>query len=417
MIFLLKYLHPMRSLNHSLLFSFFFSVVGLVWVAGWLHAQDQETSSSILSKQDKLRNDLANLEGDIQRLESQQQVTINQLRLLNIQRQIQDSLVNLLRQDSVQLAYSLDSLQEEEGKTRDEYERLKGNCADAVRMAYRYRVSQSRSMYVLSSTSFEDVFQRYRFMGNLSRVLNYKMRAVQEIQDYLVFVQNEVKAKITVLEFKKAELLEEQRALRASEDQYNAILLSLENDMVRQQQIKSEIQANISALDLRLKEILEEEARMEQERKASLTKPDPADVQLANSFAANKGRFEWPVNNGRIVTRFGQVSHPDMPSILIQNNGLDIETTPNAEVRVLYKGKVSRVFEMTNVHWTVIVQHGPYFTVYSNLSRPVVSRGQSLSSGQVIGSIYSEGLGALSPRIHLEIWKNSVKLNPEVWIR
>tara|TARA_B100000963_G_scaffold339779_1_gene337811 strand:+ start:4692 stop:5870 length:1179 start_codon:yes stop_codon:yes gene_type:complete len=392
-------------------------VVGLVWVAGWLHAQDQETSSSILSKQDKLRNDLANLEGDIQRLESQQQVTINQLRLLNIQRQIQDSLVNLLRQDSVQLAYSLDSLQEEEGKTRDEYERLKGNCADAVRMAYRYRVSQSRSMYVLSSTSFEDVFQRYRFMGNLSRVLNYKMRAVQEIQDYLVFVQNEVKAKITVLEFKKAELLEEQRALRASEDQYNAILLSLENDMVRQQQIKSEIQANISALDLRLKEILEEEARMEQERKASLTKPDPADVQLANSFAANKGRFEWPVNNGRIVTRFGQVSHPDMPSILIQNNGLDIETTPNAEVRVLYKGKVSRVFEMTNVHWTVIVQHGPYFTVYSNLSRPVVSRGQSLSSGQVIGSIYSEGLGALSPRIHLEIWKNSVKLNPEVWIR
>ena len=417
MIFLLKYLHPMRSLNHSLLFSFFFSVVGLVWVAGWLHAQDQETSSSILSKQDKLRNDLANLEGDIQRLESQQQVTINQLRLLNIQRQIQDSLVNLLRQDSVQLAYSLDSLQEEEGKTRDEYERLKGNCADAVRMAYRYRVSQSRSMYVLSSTSFENVFQRYRFMGNLSRVLNYKMRAVQEIQDYLVFVQNEVKAKITVLEFKKAELLEEQRALRASEDQYNAILLSLENDMVRQQQIKSEIQANISALDLRLKEILEEEARMEQERKASLTKPDPADVQLANSFAANKGRFEWPVNNGRIVTRFGQVSHPDMPSLLIQNNGLDIETTPNAEVRVLYKGKVSRVFEMTNVHWTVIVQHGPYFTVYSNLSRPVVSRGQSLSSGQVIGSIYSEGLGALSPRIHLEIWKNSVKLNPEVWIR
>ena len=417
MIFLLKYLHPMRSLNHSLLFSFFFSVVGLVWVAGWLHAQDQETSSSILSKQDKLRNDLANLEGDIQRLESQQQVTINQLRLLNIQRQIQDSLVNLLRQDSVQLAYSLDSLQEEEGKTRDEYERLKGNCADAVRMAYRYRVSQSRSMYVLSSTSFEDVFQRYRFMGNLSRVLNYKMLAVQEIQDYLVSVQNEVKAKITLLEFKKAELLEEQRALRASEDQYNAILLSLENDMVRQQQIKSEIQANISALDLRLKEILEEEARMEQERKASLTKPDPADVQLANSFAANKGRFEWPVNKGRIVTRFGQVSHPDMPSILIQNNGLDIETTPNAEVRVLYKGKVSRVFEMTNVHWTVIVQHGPYFTVYSNLSRPVVSRGQSLSSGQVIGSIYSEGLGALSPRIHLEIWKNSVKLNPEVWIR
>ena len=417
MTFLLKYLHLMKSFNHSLLFSFFLSVVGLVWVAGWLHAQELETSSSIVNKQDKLRNDLASLEGEIQRLQSQQQVTINQLRLLNTQRQIQDSLVNLLRQDSFQLAYSLDSLQKEEDKTRNEYERLKGNCADAVRMAYRYRVSQTRSMYVLSSTSFEDVFQRYRFMGNLSRVLNYKMRALQEIQDYLVAVRNKVKAQMAVLEVKQAELLEEQRSLKESEDQYNATLLSLENDMTRQQQIKAEIQSNISALDLRLKEILEEEARIERERRASLTAPDPVDVELANSFAANKGRFPWPVDNGRIVTRFGQVSHPDMPSLLIQNNGIDIETRPNAAVRVLYNGKVSRVFEMTNVHWTVIVQHGPYFTVYSNLSRPTVSRGQTLSSGQVIGSVYSEGLGALSPRMHMEIWKNNVKLNPESWIR
>ena len=103
MTFLLKYLHLMKSFNHSLLFSFFLCVVGLVWVAGWLHAQEPETSSSIVNKQDKLRNDLASLEGEIQRLQSQQQVTINQLRLLNTQRQIQDSLVNLLRQDSFQL--------------------------------------------------------------------------------------------------------------------------------------------------------------------------------------------------------------------------------------------------------------------------------------------------------------------------
>ena len=71
----------------------------------------------------------------------------------------------------------------------------------------------------------------------------------------------------------------------------------LENDMARQQQIKAEIQARITALDLRLKEILEEEARLERERKARLSAPDPVDVELANSFAANKGRFPWPVNS------------------------------------------------------------------------------------------------------------------------
>ena len=417
MTFLLKYLHPMKLFNHSLVFSFLLLAVSLLWVAGWVYAQEPDTSTSIVNAQDKLRNDLVHLEDEIKRLQGQQQVTIDQLRLLNTQRQVQDSLVGLLQEDSLQLAFSLDSLQREEVKTHNEYERLKGNCADAVRMAYRYRVSQTRSMYVLSSTSFEDVFQRYRFMGNLSRVLNYKMRALQEIQDYLAAVRIKVRGQIEALEVKQVELRAEQRTLKASEDAYNATLLSLENDMVRQQQIKTEIQARITALDLRLKEILEEEARLERERKARLSAPDPVDVELANSFAANKGRFPWPVNSGRIVARFGQVSHPDVPTLLIQNNGIDIETSANSEVRVLYNGKVSRVFEMTNVHWTVIVQHGPYYTVYSNLSRPLVTRGQELSSGQVIGTVYSEGMGALSPRMHLEIWKNNVKLNPEAWIR
>ena len=417
MTFLLKYRHPRKLFNHSLVFSFLLLAVSLLWVAGWVYAQEPETSTSIVNAQDKLRNDLVSLEEEIKRLQGQQQVTIDQLRLLNTQRQVQDSLVGLLQEDSLQLAFSLDSLQREEVKTHNEYERLKGNCADAVRMAYRYRVSQTRSKYVLSSTSFEDVFQRYRFMGNLSRVLNYKMRALQEIQDYLAAVRIKVRGQIEALEVKQVELRAEQRTLKASEDAYNATLLSLENDMVRQQQIKSEIQARITALDLRLKEILEEEARLERERKARLSAPDPVDVELANSFAANKGRFPWPVNSGRIVARFGQVSHPDVPTLLIQNNGIDIETSANSEVRVLYNGKVSRVFEMTNVHWTVIVQHGPYYTVYSNLSRPLVTRGQELSSGQVIGTVYSEGMGALSPRMHLEIWKNNVKLNPEAWIR
>ena len=91
------------------------------------------------------------------------------------------------------------------------------------------------------------------------------MRALQEIQDYLAAVRIKVRGQIEALEVKQVELRAERRTLKASEDAYNATLLSLENDMVRQQQIKTEIQARITALDLRLKEIVEEEARLERE--------------------------------------------------------------------------------------------------------------------------------------------------------
>ena len=98
-------------------------------MGGWLGlCSELETSTSIVNAQDKLRNDLVSLEEEIKRLQGQQQVTIDQLRLLNTQRQVQDSLVGLLQEDSLQLAFSLDSLQREEVKTHNEYERLRELC-------------------------------------------------------------------------------------------------------------------------------------------------------------------------------------------------------------------------------------------------------------------------------------------------
>ena len=420
MTFLLMYLQPMNSLSRSLFFSsLLLLAVWLIWVTTHLgYAQDFKTSKEVVKAQEKLKEDLIVLQGEIKRLDSAKAITLTQLRLLNAQSIIQDSLVAIIQQDSIRLGKRLDSLRTEEQVAINQYERLQGNCADAVRMAYRYRVTQTRSMYVLSSTSFDDVFQRYRFMGNLSRVLNYKMQALKDIQDHLMSVRDDVSHQLTQVEEKGKELYREKGILNTTQMQYSAMLDSLENDVKRQQEIKLDIETNISALDTRLKEILEEEARIQAQKRASMsTPPDPQYDELAESFGANKGRFPSPVQRGRIVTSFGQQSHPDIPSIKIQNNGIDIETQPDEEVRVLFDGKVSRVFEMPNIHWTVLVQHGSYFTVYSNLSRPLVSNGQELSSGQLIGNVFDDGSSAVAPRLHFEIWQNTKKLNPEEWIR
>lgn len=419
MTFLLKYLRRMNSLSRSLFFSsLLLLAMWLVWVTTHLgYAQDFKTSNEVVKAQEKLKEDLIDLQGEIKRLDSAKAITLTQLRLLNAQRALQDSLVSIIQQDSIRLGKRLDSLLKEEQVTINQYERLKGNCADAVRMAYRYRVSQTRSMYVLSSTSFDDIFQRYRFMGNLSRVLNYKMQALKDIQDHLISVRDDVSHQLTQVEEKGKELYREKATLNTTQKKYSAMLDSLESDVKRQQEIKLDIEANIRALDTRLKEILEEEARIQAQKRASMSVPDPQYVELAKSFGANKGRFPSPVQRGRIVTSFGQQNHPDIPSIKIQNNGIDIETQPDEEVRVLFDGKVSRVFEMPNIHWTVLVQHGSYFTVYSNLKRPLVSNGQKLSSGQLIGNVFDDGSSAVAPRLHFEIWQNTRKLNPEEWIR
>ena len=177
------------------------------------YAQDFSSSTEVVKAQEKLKEDLISLQGEIKRLDSAKAITLTQLRLLNAQETIQDSLVTIIQQDSIRLGNKLDALLKEEQETLEQYKRLKGNCADAVRMAYRYRVSQTRSMYILSSTSFDDVFQRYRFMGNLTRVLNYKMRALKDIQSHLILVRNDVTEQLTQIEKKGQELYKEKETL------------------------------------------------------------------------------------------------------------------------------------------------------------------------------------------------------------
>ena len=62
----------------------------------------------------------------------------------------------------------------------------------------------------------------------------------------------------------------------------------------------------------------------------------------------------------------------------------------------------------------VIIQHGKYFTTYSNLSGVTVSKGQDVSTGQVIGRVAAdiEGNGAVDFFLSTE----TSNVDPERWL-
>jgi septal ring factor EnvC (AmiA/AmiB activator) len=139
------------------------------------------------------------------------------------------------------------------------------------------------------------------------------------------------------------------------------------------------------------------------------------EAKLASSFSALRGRMPFPVPSGFISDHFGVHKHPILKGVMINNNGIDIQTSPGSPVHTVYDGVVQSVVNIPGINMVVAIQHGDYFTVYSKLAGVSVSTGQKVKTGQKIGSVASDEDG--TSEINFQVWKNTVRQNPEIWLR
>lgn len=148
--------------------------------------------------------------------------------------------------------------------------------------------------------------------------------------------------------------------------------------------------------------------------KLSLT---PEVQAVSNNFAANRGRLPWPVEKGYISGSYGRHPHPLFPKVMLENKGIDISTGEGAPVRSVFEGTVTKI---ANVDGTmVMISHGEYFTIYTNLSGASVRAGDHVSAKQVIGRAGKNDEG--DNMMNFQIWRvggnsNINTVNPADWI-
>lgn len=140
----------------------------------------------------------------------------------------------------------------------------------------------------------------------------------------------------------------------------------------------------------------------------------PEAAALSNNFASNRGKLPWPVEKGNIVSSFGTHKHPIAEKVMVENNGIDIQTSPGATARAVFDGTVTAVIYMPGLGQNVLINHGEYFTVYAGLSGVSVRKGDQVRTKQAIGSVGNNEDGV--PIINFQVWKGSAKLNPAGWI-
>jgi murein hydrolase activator len=149
--------------------------------------------------------------------------------------------------------------------------------------------------------------------------------------------------------------------------------------------------------------------------KAVVLGPTPETLKLSMDFMNNKQKLPWPVEKGFISETYGKHEYATLEGVYVYNNGVNIRTNKDASARAVFNGEVRNIINIPGSNYTVLVKHGEYFTVYSNLESVSVKVGDKVKTKQSLGQIFFNEKSGIA-ELHLEIWKNFDKLDPAQWL-
>tara|TARA_R110002073_G_scaffold56835_12_gene144508 strand:- start:240 stop:839 length:600 start_codon:yes stop_codon:yes gene_type:complete len=142
----------------------------------------------------------------------------------------------------------------------------------------------------------------------------------------------------------------------------------------------------------------------------------PEEKVLASNFVANKGKLPWPVNEGFIKVPFGTKPSPIDRTVKIKSNGVRIETNKGEKVRAVFKGTVLNIMTPKNGNNTILIKHGNYLTIYKNLSKIYIKKGDEVATKQEIGEVRTNKASG-EAILSFGVWKGLEKQNPAYWIK
>lgn len=355
---------------------------------------------------------------------------------LNYKVKVRQNLIKVTNDQANLLSREINTNQKEISHLRDQLKDLKEDYAAMVVKSYKSKSEQSRVMFLLSSENFKQAYKRLQYIRQYTK---YQEQQGEEIKNKTQKLQ-ELNTSLLQQKKDKDRLIQENRVAKAKleEDmkEHQALVASIKKDLSKYtSQIKTK-QQEVDKIDREIERLIRE-AIAEANRKAlaeankngnTTTKETKASSSgfaltpeakiLAANFESNKGKFSWPVEKGIVKTRFGTQPSPIDPSLTIKSNGVRIATEEGSKVRVVFEGTVSAVIAIKNSNPAVLIEHGNYFTVYKNLSKVYVKKGDKVSTKQVIGEVFtsSNGETILSFSIYKVDSKNSEYQDPSGWI-
>ncbi len=334
----------------------------------------------------------------------------------------------------------IDSVENEVKRQKDEYSEL-------LRQLQLRGTNFSPLAYILSSESFNQSYRRFLFMRQYSAYskeqfenLNSNILVLTQLKDKVSEKLTSINVLLAKIKNETTQLNQERSARKVKVEEIQKNQVDLQQQIMRAQKESEELEKQIVMVikeeaERARKEAEEAKRKAEEERKRkekeakstkstksakTTDKKAPAEKTIvepvSDDILDNMGNLPWPVRSFVITGYFGEREHPLFPTIMVRNNGIDIDILESKDIHPVHKGKVSRVIMIPGSTASVIIRHGEVLTVYSNLSEVNVKKDQVVDVYTNLGKVY-KGAGINSNILHFEIWKGEQKQNPESWLK
>ncbi len=375
----------------------------------------QKSQKELEAKRKKLESEIAYTNKLLNETKSSKNATLNQLRLIDVKVNKRIDLVATLKAEIYHLNNKIETTEIAVANLEDELKELKQKYAEIAWHAFKYKTAYNKLIFLFSSDGINQAYQRMRYLDQLSSYIRTEAEIIGEAEKEKSNLLNQ----LVVERSKKNTLLANEQAevtiLEQEQYQKNRVKKDLESREKQLKKSKKDKEKQTRELDRQIQKIIIAETAPKTDKTTGKSYDlTPSEKKLTESFASNKGRLPWPTERGVISGTFGVHSHPVLKKVRVKNNGIDIATSKNSEARAVFSGTVVSITKISNTNLAVIIKHGKYFTVYSNLEEVFVARGDQVDTKQIIGKVHTNLKG--NTELHFEIWNGSSIQNPSYWI-
>jgi murein hydrolase activator len=458
---LIETLYPHR-INKGLFIKHLSILRRLTLLSGWLFmclfcfitpVKAQSKRNDLEVKRQQLLKQIEQTSKQLNQIQQTREAARDRLEALQNQIENREALINNLREEISESDDIIERTEDVLNSLNEDIQRLRVEYAQMASKAYKMKVPDNALFFMLSSNSFSDAYKRWQYFRMYDKFRKRQAKLITETQRSLLskneallqqkklkielVASNEHQTKMWSFEKEnKDKLINE---LKSDERRVSGELKSQEKQSLKintaiERLIAAELETKRRAAEERARKTREEVNRLARERaKENINKPKQANEEteivakprredvitessevlaLSSDFRSNKGKLPPPAT-GTIVRTFGK--QQVLSRVTAVNNGIDIKTSANADVRAVFSGNVAIISSIPGLGYVVLVQHGNYYTVYSNLSSVAVKKGQAVTTRQTLG--YA-GVNPVSndSEVHFEVWLEKTHLNPSLWI-
>ena len=394
----------------------------------------QQLQSEITS----LQKEISTANQLLKKTTKDKEMTLNEVSILDKKIKQREKLIKAYNEQIAVLDEEINAGQSNIKTLNSNLNKLQKEYAKMVVFANKNRSNYNLLGFVFASKDFNQAFSRLRYIREFTDARKVKMEQIanteREISSAVEASQQAREEQTAMLKDEKAqqdELKKEKEELNGQVNKLKKKEGSIQQDIKNKQQQAQKLQKAID--DIIAEEIRKanEEAERKRREEAAKNKSQgknttpapkekgmaltPAEKTLSTNFVNNKGKLPWPVERGVISSSYGKHTSVVSDKVTVTNNGIDIATTDGAKARAVFEGEVASVTKLTGSNTVVILRHGEYFTVYSNLENVTVKRGDKVNTKQNLGTVHTNKTESKT-ELHFELLKEQSRQDPAIWL-